>query len=193
MRYHPLFVSQSLRLTPVDPEKDTQIIADWTYDLEVARKLRGDQPARPMAAFELKKLTEQWAKEVDENKHFLFALRRVDSDEVVGMVRLSSITWVHGAAYLDLIIGDPAAWQQCSREALDLALRYAFDELRLFRVTVVVPEHDTLAYDLFQQANFTLEARQRKAIYWRKNTWDKLFLGILRPEWKLSQPAEAVL
>ncbi len=198
MRHTQLFDSQNLRLTPIDPEKDAQAVATWTNELDVAARLREEQPARPMAAFEVRKLYERWQKDSDEsNRQFLFAIRLrseqpqpPDSpDSIIGVLRLKHIEWVHGAAYLDLIFGNPAHWQRFAREALDLALRYAFDELSLFRVTAVIAEHNRPANELFEQANFTLEVRQRQAVYYDKRAWDKLYFGLLRPEWKMQQLA----
>ncbi len=197
MKHMPLFESQHLRLTPVDLEKDPQAIASWTYELETAARMREEQPARPMAAFEVKKLYERWQKELDEtNRQYVYAIRLKFSGEegketIIGVLRIKAIEWVHGAAFLDLIIGDDQDWQKYAREALDLGLRYAFEELSLFRVTAVVPEHNQAANALFEQANFTLEVRQRQAIYANKRAWDKLFFGLLRPEWKMQQLAEA--
>jgi RimJ/RimL family protein N-acetyltransferase len=199
MKHMPLFESQHLRLTPIDPEKDAQAVASWTYELETAARLREEQPARPMAVFEVKKLYERWQKDADEsNRQFLFAIRlrneqQRDGQEtpegIIGVLRIKRIEWVHGAAFLDLIMGEPDLWQNFAREALDLALRYAFDELSLFRVTAVIAEHNQPANELFEQANFTLEVRQRQAVYWDKRAWDKLYFGLLRPEWKMQQLA----
>lgn len=196
MKHTPLFESQHLRLTPIDPEKDSQTIATWTYELDIAARLREDRPARPMAAFEVKKIYERWQKESDEsNRQYLFAIRTrnqesPDTGQIIGVLRIKSIEWVHGAAFLDLILGSPEDWQCFAREALDMALRYAFDELNLFRVTAVIAEHNQPANQLFEQANFTLEVRQRQAIFWDKQAWDKLYFGLLRPEWKMQQLAE---
>jgi hypothetical protein len=54
----------------------------------------------------------------------------------------------------------------------------------------VIAEHNRLANDLFEQSRFTLEVRQRQAVYWDRRTWDKLYFGLLRPEWKMQQLAE---
>jgi RimJ/RimL family protein N-acetyltransferase len=196
MMHNPLFEGQNIRLTPVDPEKDAHTIAAWTDALEVAAQMREDQPTRPLAAFEVKKLYERWQKEAEEtSRQFLFAIRRsssknTENDEIIGVLRIKYVEWVHGAAFMDLIVGKPSDWQEYAREALDLGLRYAFEELSLFRVTAVIGEHNQAAHDLFRQANFTLEVRQRQAVYWGQQTWDKLFFGLLRPEWKMQQLAE---
>jgi RimJ/RimL family protein N-acetyltransferase len=193
MKHIPLFESKHLRLTPINLEKDMQSIASWTYDLDTAAKMREEQPARPMAVFEVKKLYERWQKEAEDgNRQFLFAIRLRDAEEegVIGVLRITHVEWVHGAAYLDLIMDDEKNWQDFARETLDLALRYAFEELSLFRVTAVIAEHNRLANDLFEQSRFTLEVRQRQAVYWNRRTWDKLYFGLLRPEWKMQQLAE---
>jgi RimJ/RimL family protein N-acetyltransferase len=196
MNHMPLFESQNLRLTPLDTEKDAQAISLWTYELDIATRLREDQPARPMAAMEVKKIYERWQKEAEESaRQFLFAIRKretqgTENDGVIGVLRIMHVEWVHGAAYLDLVIGDREDWQRFAREALDLALRYAFDELSLFRVTAVIGEHNHAASSLFEQARFTLEVRQRQAVYYNRQSWDKLYFGLLRPEWKMQQLAE---
>jgi len=196
MNHVPLFEGRYLKLTPVDPEKDAQSIAAWTYELDIAAHMREENPARPMAVFEVKKLYERWQKESEESgRKFLFTIRlssAADEDNrIIGMLRISDVEWVHGAAYLDLIMGDPQDWQLYASEALELALRYAFDEMSLFRVTAVIAEHNALARALYEQANFTLEVRQRQAVYWDHRTWDKLYFGLLRPEWKMHNLAEA--
>jgi RimJ/RimL family protein N-acetyltransferase len=196
MKHTPLFESDQIRLTPIDPEKDSASIAAWTNALENAAKLREDQPARPMVVSEVKKLTERWQKEADEShRQFLFAIRRratagAEDDPIIGVLRIMHIEWVHGAAYMDLITNDTQTWDEYAREVLDLALRFAFEELSLFRVTAVIPAHDEAANHLFQQARFTLEVRQSQAVYWNRQAWDKLYFGLLRPEWKMQQLAE---
>jgi RimJ/RimL family protein N-acetyltransferase len=199
MKHNSLFESKRLLLTAIDLEKDMRSIASWTYDLEITAKMRESQPARPMAAFEVKKLFEQWQKESEENnRQFLFCIRARQTQEdaqtsqssIIGVARITQIEWVHGAAFLDLILGDEKAWQAYAQEALSMVLRYAFEELGLFRVTSIVPEHNRQAIELFEQSQFTLEVRQRQAVYWNRRTWDKFFFGLLRPEWEIQQPAE---
>lgn len=196
--YHiPLFESQHLRLTPINPEKDAQAIASWTNELEIAASLREGQPARPMAPLEVKKLYEHLQKDSEESqRQFLFAIHlqngAPETDEPIGVLRIKNIEHVHGASFLDLILADPCHWQDYAREALELALRYAFDELNLFRVTAVIAGHNQRASQLYEEANFTLEVRQREAVFWNKQAWDKLYFGMLRPEWKMLRAAEVV-
>jgi len=66
---------------------------------------------------------------------------------------------------------------------LRLLLRYAFDELNLYRLTAVVPEYNPIALHLFSKAEFLEEVRQRKALNRDGRRWDLLHLGILHEEW----------
>jgi RimJ/RimL family protein N-acetyltransferase len=196
MRHIPLFENKNLRLTPIDLDKDAQAIASWTYELDTAARLREEEPARPMAVFEVKKLYERWQKDAnDTRRQYLFAIRRKEdrdgNDTIIGVLRITHIEWVHGAAFLDLIMGNSQDWETFGRDALDMALQYIFDEMSLFRVTAVIAEHNQPANNLYEQANFTLEVRQRQTVYWNKRAWDKLYFGMLRPEWKLQRLAEA--
>jgi RimJ/RimL family protein N-acetyltransferase len=63
-------------------------------------------------------------------------------------------------------------------------LRFAFDELNLFRLTAWVPEYNKPALQLFEQAGFVVEVRRRQALNRDGHTWDMLHLGLLQEEWK---------
>jgi RimJ/RimL family protein N-acetyltransferase len=179
-----MFNSQSLRLTPVDLEKDPQVVAGWTENLSIAGRLRIEPPLRPLATFEVRKLFEAWNKELeDSNRAYFFALRSTSDDRLVGYLRINEIMWLHGAALFDMVIGQQADWEYLAHEALTLGLQFAFDELNLFRVAARVAEHDQLSCTLYQNAQFSLEVRQRQGVFYQGRYWDKLQFGLLRPEW----------
>ena len=65
-----------------------------------------------------------------------------------------------------------------------------FDELNLFRATLLLPDYDQAGIDLAEQAGFTLEVRMRQADYRNGQCWNRLIYGLLRPEYEKRQPAE---
>jgi RimJ/RimL family protein N-acetyltransferase len=67
---------------------------------------------------------------------------------------------------------------------MGLLLRFAFAELNLFRVTIVVPEYCQAAIALVYKFGFVEEVRRRKAILRDDRAWDLLALGLLRSEWE---------
>jgi ribosomal-protein-alanine N-acetyltransferase len=66
---------------------------------------------------------------------FALLARRIEDDTIVGLFEISDV--VRGAfqnAYLGYWVGAPYARQGYMREGIELALRFAFNELRLHRV-----------------------------------------------------------
>ena len=187
MNHIPLYDGRNIRLTPIDLEKDPQIVANWTCRFEIARRLT-DNPAHLLTVFEVKKVFEGWLKEVEKGTgSYLYALRERSDDRLVGFMHIAGVAWVHGAATFDLVLGEGEDWKHFAREALEMTLRYAFDELNLFRVTARVEEHDEPAQDLYRAAQFFLEVRQRQAVFHNGRYWDRLSFGMLRPEWMTFQ------
>jgi RimJ/RimL family protein N-acetyltransferase len=66
-------------------------------------------------------------------------------------------------------------------------LRYAFDELNLYRLTAVIPEYNPVAMQLFSKAGFVEEVRRRKALNRDDKRWDLINLGLLHEEWSARQ------
>jgi len=120
----------------------------------------------------------------------VMSLRPLSEERLLGLFWMTYVQWVHGAGQINLVIGDAQDWDAFASEALDLALNYAFDELNLFRVTVRIAEDDSPACNLYQQAQFYLEVRQRQAIFRDGRYIDRLTYGMLRPEWELFRSQE---
>jgi RimJ/RimL family protein N-acetyltransferase len=64
-----------------------------------------------------------------------------------------------------------------------MLLRYAFDELNLFRLTALIPEYNPPAIGLFSKMGFCEEVRRREALERDGQRWDLLQYGILAEEW----------
>jgi RimJ/RimL family protein N-acetyltransferase len=184
----PLFVAEAICLAPIDHEKDAEIESRWTHDAEYMR-LISLEPALPQSAAQLKKRYEKIEKEQDEKKNlFYFTLRMRADDRLVGFARLYWIEWSNAGGFIQLGIGDPNDRQHgYGTQTLRLLLRYAFDELNLYRLTAIVPEYNPVALHLFSKAGFVEEVRQRKALNRDGRRWDLLHLGILHEEWDAAQ------
>jgi RimJ/RimL family protein N-acetyltransferase len=190
MKPLPLYTGKMLRLTPLNIEKDAPIVAQWTYHPDVAERFR-DGPANPMTVFEVKKIFEKWVKDAeDSGRDFVFAFRPHLDEDMIGFLRIAHVQWVHGAGLINLVIGESQAWETHAQEALEMTLNYAFDELNLFRVTMRVNEDDLAARALLLEASFTLEVRQRQAVYRGGQYLDRLSFGMLRPEWQVFHSTE---
>jgi len=184
MMQSPLFQSPNLHLTTVDVDKDAPVEANWTMDMDYARYI-GDSPIRPRTIFEMKRYYQNLNKRINEKGnvfHFAVHLRR--DDRLVGFMRMDDVQWSNGVGFLAMALGDRTVKGHFEPELLGLALRYAFQELNLFRVEIHVPDNDEPARKLYENNGFTLEARRRAVYYMNGRLWDMLHYGMLLPEWE---------
>jgi RimJ/RimL family protein N-acetyltransferase len=181
----PLFIGDCVCLGPIDHEKDPEIESKWTQDPAYLRML-SLEPARPRAAAQLKKAYEAVEKEMDEGRRlFYFTIRNKEDDRLMGFVKIRWVEWSNGSAHMDIGIGSPD--DRCKgygTEALQLALRYAFGELNLNRLSVEIPEYNEPALRLFKKMGFVQEVCQRQAAYRDGRRWDVYYLGLLREDWE---------
>ena len=180
----PLFEAQDIRLGPIDHEKDPEVESKWTHDSEFMR-LMELKPVRPLAPAMVKKQYESLEKEIEEDKNlFYFTIRAREDDHLLGKAILEWIDWSNGNGYLSLGIGSGTdRGHGLGTQALSLLLRFAFAELNLFRVTIVIPEYCQAALALVHKFGFVEEVRRRKAILRDGQEYDLLAFGLLRSEW----------
>ena len=183
----PLFEGNLVRLTPLDHDKDAEVVAAWTHNTEFMR-MYSLQPVRPLTAAQVKKQFEQNDKEMDEGRRlFHYAIRTKDGDRLVGEARIEWIEWTNGTAAVKIGLPDPADRRNgFGGEVLGMLLRFAFRELNLHHLEVVLPEYNVPALRFFEKHGFKIEVRRRQAVNRGGRRWDLIHMAILRPEWEAS-------
>ena len=68
-------------------------------------------------------------------------------------------------------------------DAMKVALRYAFTELNLRRVTLTVFEYNPRAIRSYEKTGFQHEGRLRGALLRDGKRWDMFYMGILCDDW----------
>jgi RimJ/RimL family protein N-acetyltransferase len=178
----PLFKGVRVQLAAPDPERDAEVLSRWTHD-PTYLQLTGAEPARPSTPGEIREKIETTRMKMGRNQ-FEFMILTQDGDRPIGFIRLFAILWPHGVARVQLAIGDPADRRQgYGREALQLILRYAFDELNLYRLAAVTTGDNQAALCQLQDVGFSREVCQREAISLGRGWQDLIHLALLRPEW----------
>jgi RimJ/RimL family protein N-acetyltransferase len=179
-----LFEGQNIYMAPVDVDMDPMLESEWTMNLDYVRHFH-EEPARPLAVFELKKQYTDKLKQSEENRsEFYFAIRERGTDALVGFIRFPHISWTNRGADLVVSVSEHERKTQFEKEAIKLALTYAFRELNLNRVSIVTPEYNAEAVSLYQGMGFILEARRREAVFSRGKHWAALHFGMLSLEWE---------
>jgi RimJ/RimL family protein N-acetyltransferase len=162
-------------------DSDAVAIAHWHQDTEFMR-LFDAGPAYPKTEAEVKRRVE--ALRQDE-KTLIFAVRSVQGDELVGYLELDGINWQHGVCGLGLAIGDPAQrGRGYGREAAELALTFAFDELNLHRVQATVFSYNVRSIALLEKVGFRREGAFREFLQRDGQRHDMLLYGLLCHEWR---------
>lgn len=178
-----IFVGERVRLTGVSHD-DLPTMAGWYEDAGFLR-LMDAVVARPKTAADLKEWLDQANK---SNNGYLLGIRPVGDDELLGFVELDGILWNQQTAFLGIAIGARAHWDQgYGTEAMELALRFAFDELNLHRVSLTVFSYNLRAIALYEKLGFQREGIQRETLHRDGQRYDLVWYGLLRREWEARQ------
>lgn len=180
MAFTPLLSGSKIRLTSMT-QNDLPAMVRWHQDPEFLRLL-DTRPAAPQA--------EGWLADHLRDRErstnaFLFGIRPLESDDLLGFVELEGIQWNQGAGWLVIAVGEPQdQGQGIGSEALELMLDFAFRELNLHRVTLTVFSYNTRAIGVYERAGFQREGVYREYLHRDGRRYDMYLYGILRREWE---------
>ncbi len=173
-----IFSGKLVHLTIVDPEQDAELLAKWMRDSEYARLLEAGAAYMWSA-----KMVKEWM-EKDKDAYF-FIIRTLTADQPIGMVDLSGFSWGARHAWVGIGLGERDFWGKgYGTDAMQVVLRYAFEELNLNRLNLNVFEYNQRAINSYLKCGFVLEGRTRKAMQREGRRWDMIYMGILRSEWE---------
>ncbi len=154
----------------------------WNRDSEYQR-LGMIEPANQ---YSMKKIIE-WTEKDQENdppKRFVFAIRTLEPDRLIGICNISGEAAPHAESFVGIGIGEREQWSKgYGTDAMQVILRYAFNELNLRRVALSVSENNPRAIRSYEKAGFVREGKMRNFFLRDGKRWNLVFMGILREEW----------
>jgi RimJ/RimL family protein N-acetyltransferase len=175
-----LLRGEKVWLTALD-RNAVPIIARWEQDIEFLRLLDAS-PARPRTEDEIARWIDG---EQRSSSNFLFAIRLLDTDELIGWVELDGVLWTHGVSSLGIAIGSRSSWGKgYGAEAMALVLDFAFRELNLHGIHITVFSYNQRAIKLYENLGFQREGVYREYLHRDGQRHDMLLYGILRREWE---------
>ena len=169
-----------VRLTALT-QNDLPTVAKWYQNSEFLR-LFDVLPAYPKTETALA----QWLDDTDKaTDAFLFAIRTLDSDTLIGYVELDGILWTHRVGGVSIAIGKAKhRGQGYGYEAMQLVLQFAFDELNLHRVQLTVFNYNERAIALYEKLGLRREGVHREHLQRDGKRYDMYLYGLLRSEWE---------
>jgi RimJ/RimL family protein N-acetyltransferase len=182
-----LFRGELVKLAVDEPQTVAESFSRWVRDSEYWR-LANSNPVRAFSS----KAIKDWLEKNPENTRadqFIFSIRTLQDDLLIGDVGLDGVLWSHGDAFVGVGIGDREYWGKgYGTDAMRLILRYAFIELSLQRVSLNVFEYNLRAIRSYEKLGFVHEGRSRAVLRRDGQRYDLVFMGILRTEWLDQNP-----
>ena len=177
-----ILIGDLVRLSAMDADEISKAFARWDRDSEFRRFLNSGA-ADLISQKALLKLVEKDLEEQLINLH-MFNVRKMDNDQLLGIIDLFVYNWPGRDAFVGLGIGEREFWGRgYGTDLMKIILRFAFTELNLLRVTLNVFEYNPRAVRSYEKAGFRHEGRVRQALNKEGKRWDMLYMGILREEW----------
>ncbi len=169
-----------VRLTALS-QNDLPTITHWYQDAQFLR-LFDARPAYPQTEAALAQWLEERHKATDA---FLLAVRLHNGEKLLGYIELDGILWSHQVCGVAACIGEPTErGKGYGYEAMQLALRFAFHELNLYRVQLTVFSYNKPSIALAQKLGFQREGVYREFLQRDGKRHDMYLFGLLRSEWE---------
>jgi len=172
-------------LRPLQREDLNTRYLSWLSDPEVTRYLEAG--TFPLTMRDLEKFYDEVT---GSRNQVILAVADKKSGQHIGNVKLGPIHWVHRSATLGILIGDKKFWGKgAGLEATRLMVEYGFDRLNLRRIDLgVFADHDA-AVRCYEKVGFKLEGRMRESLFREGKYVDRLWMALLRSEFKPSKAA----
>ncbi len=170
-------------LTVEDPQVLAEALSRWSLDSEYWR-LAASDAALPRSSKSIKEWLEK-EQDKDYPTLFMFAIRRLEDQQLIGEVDLDGVLWTHRESFVGIGLGERDYWGKgYGTDAMRVILKYAFSELNLQRISLNFFDYNPRARRSYEKAGFKEEGRCREFLHRDGKRYDLVFMGILRSEWE---------
>ncbi len=178
-----LLTGENVRLTAIT-DQDLKVMAKWYQDTQFLQ-LFDARPAVPRTSESLQGDIEELQKSSND---FVFAIKRLNDDTMIGYLEIDGILWSHGVGGFGIGIGESFNRSKgFGTEASKLALRFAFHELNLHRITATVFSYNRTSQLVLEKLGFQHEGTFREFLRRDGQRYDMLLYGLLSYEWEAHQ------
>lgn len=175
-----IFQGKTVRLTSLTKD-EAPMMSEWTQDAGYLR-LQDTEIASPETPEEVAAFIDR---ENESSTSYPFAIRRVSDNLLVGTIGLYDVAWGNRTAWVGIGIGRREDWGKgYGSEAMEILIRYAFDELNLHRLQLTVIDYNPRALKMYEKLGFVREGNYREFVERDGARHDLFLYGLLRPEWR---------
>ncbi|HEX8473516.1 MAG TPA: GNAT family protein [Pyrinomonadaceae bacterium] len=171
---------KKVRLRGVEPS-DAATFTAWNLDSEMARGI--DYVWVPVSqSFTVKWLAEESQKRLEDGS-FRCVIEDL-SGTPVGWISTHDCNTRNGTFAYALGIACEHRRKGYDSEAIELILKYYFEELRYQKVTASVHGHNESSVRLHEGRGFTREGTLRRMVYTKGEYFDLHYYGMTKEEWE---------
>lgn len=169
---------EQVQLRELLPE-DLPILAAWWNETEYGVFQQNNLVRKPTT--DITKMFELWSKN-DSTSGFGYSITK--DGELIGHLTVWGITMPTRIGTAAIIIGPEFQGKGYGRDAMQIALRLAFEEMGANKVEIRVWAYNERAIHLYMSMGFIEEGRRRAATFHRSTFHDEVELGLLLEEYQ---------
>lgn len=165
-------------------KEDLKYLRDWRNKEDFRRNFR-----------EVRELSltdqEKWFESIQNTKHinFMFTIVDLESNEPIGAAGLLYINWINRSADFSFYIGKDDIYiddKDASLEAVNLLIKYGFNNLNLNKIWMELYEFDTKKIDIFtKKFNFKQDGLLRENCFEDGKYWDSYLISLLSKDFNI--------
>ena len=172
MKYFKKIEGENIYLSPMNPE-DAEINAKWLNNPNITQYLSIHSSL--VTIMSEKEYLETFAK-----AEFHLAIIRKDNDTLIGNIGLEHIDYKNGTTELGIFIGDEENLSKgYGSEAIKLLTTYAFQELRLHTIYLIVLSNNPRAKRAYEKCGFVECGKRHEAMYRNGKYIDIIYMELI--------------
>jgi len=167
---------QKVILRPIEKTDIKQLVV-WINDPEVTQFL--------VASFPLNEIAEEkWHESLDPKKDIVLGIEVEGEGELIGVMGIHGIDWIHRTATTGAMIGNKDYWGKgYGTDAKMILLHYVFNTLNLRKILSSVYEFNQRSLRYSLHCGYKIEGRRKKQLFRKGRYWDEIELGLFKKEW----------
>lgn len=171
---------KKVRLRGVEPA-DAETFFRWNLDSEMSRRLEFVWP--PVSQARVRNFLEQQSLKTLEGDAFTWVIED-DKGVAVGTIMTHHCEPQHGTFMYGVHVAREHGRKGYAAAAIQLVLKYYFEERRYQKATVSVHSYNEASIALHEKLGFRREGTLRRMIYTNGEYFDQLWYGLTRKEWE---------
>ncbi len=131
------------------------------------------------------KIIESFSNNFLNKRAIRWGIKDKDNQEFIGTLGFNNVSLLHKRAEIGYEI-HPHYWRSgYTSEAIKEVLRYAFEELDLYRVGAVIFPENTASIRLIKKMGFVEEGLLRGYLFQHNQSNDALMFSLIKSEWEM--------